>query len=240
MRACVEAAKGGCASTEQAHFLVGADGARSSVRRQLGFSWQGDPGVKRNCMDGRMFAVHLRASDLYRLNPNDRAWMYVMVHPALRAFIMSVDGEGEFAFHNQVPEGVDGDSYTEPDARRFFALASELDCEIEILSMATWTAGHALVASGFQQGRVFPGGDAAHLFTPTGGLATTPRSKMPSTWAGSWRPPSRARPGLRCCAATSWSASRWRCATRVMRASLPTASATSRQHLTWMTSRPRA
>ena len=36
--------------------------------------------------------------------------------------------------------------------------------------MVTWTAGHALVAESFQQGRVFLGGDAVHLFTPTGGL----------------------------------------------------------------------
>ena len=83
---------------------------------------------------------------------------------------MSVDGQGEFAFHTQVPDGVDGDAYTEADARRFFALASGLDCTIDILAMATWTAGHALVASHFQRGRVFLGGDAAHLFTPTGGL----------------------------------------------------------------------
>jgi hypothetical protein len=39
-----------------------------------------------------------------------------------------------------------------------------------VLSFLTWTAGHALVANGMQQGRVFLGGDAAHLFTPTGGL----------------------------------------------------------------------
>jgi hypothetical protein len=45
-----------------------------------------------------------------------------------------------------------------------------MDSPIEILSMATWMAGHALVAAEFQRGRIFLGGDAAHLFTPTGGL----------------------------------------------------------------------
>ena len=32
------------------------------------------------------------------------------------------------------------------------------------------TAGHSLVSDRFSRGRVFIGGDAAHLFTPTGGL----------------------------------------------------------------------
>ena len=160
----------GPAQTVQARYLIGADGARSPIRHQLGLAWEGATGFKRNFMGGKMFAVYLRCPDFYRLNPNDRAWMYVMVNPQLRAFIMSVDGVSEFAFHTQVPEGVDGDSFTEDDARRFFAHASGLDAPIEILAMATWTAGHALVASEFQRGRIFLGGDAAHLFTPTGGL----------------------------------------------------------------------
>jgi hypothetical protein len=42
--------------------------------------------------------------------------------------------------------------------------------EVEVLSRDTWTAGHALVAERYGEGRVFIGGDAAHLFTPTGGL----------------------------------------------------------------------
>ncbi len=158
------------AITVHAHYLIGADGARSMVRNQLGFKWEGDTGIKRNFMGGKMFAVYMKAPDFYRLNPNDRAWMYVMVNPHLRAFIMSVDGVSEFAFHTQVPEGVDGDAFTEADARRLFKQASGLDIPIEILSMATWTAGHVLVASGFQKGRVILGGDAVHLFTPTGGL----------------------------------------------------------------------
>ncbi len=102
----------------RAQYLVGADGARSSVRRALSIAWQGDTGIKRNFMGGKMLAVYLRAPDFYTLNPNDRAWMYGQVHPALRAFIMSVDGHGEFAFHTQVPDGMDGDICTEADARR--------------------------------------------------------------------------------------------------------------------------
>ena len=154
----------------QARYMLAADGARSTVRAQLGIDWEGQTGIVRRFMGGRMFAAYLRAPDFYRRNPNDRAWMYVQVHPRLRSFIMSVDGVSEFAFHTQVPDGVDPDSLGDADARRWFAQAFGEDMPVEILSTGHWLAGHALVARAFRQGRVFLGGDAVHLFTPTGGL----------------------------------------------------------------------
>ena len=42
--------------------------------------------------------------------------------------------------------------------------------DIEILARSAWNAGYTLVAEKFQRGRIFLGGDAVHLFTPTGGL----------------------------------------------------------------------
>ncbi len=153
-----------------AAYLVGADGARSFVRSQLGIAWGGATGFKRKFMGGKMLAVYLKAADFYTHNPNDRSWMYVVVNPELRAFIMSVDGVSEFAFHIQMADDAATEALTEADARRLFAQAFGQSIDIDILSMATWMAGHALVAEAFQRGRVFLGGDAAHLFTPTGGL----------------------------------------------------------------------
>jgi 2-polyprenyl-6-methoxyphenol hydroxylase-like FAD-dependent oxidoreductase len=153
-----------------AAYLVGADGARSFVRQELGIAWGGATGFKRKFMGGKMLAVYLKAPDFYARNPNARAWMYVVVNPELRAFIMSVDGVSEFAFHIQMADDAATEALTEADARRLFAQAFGQSIDIEILSMATWMAGHALVAEAFQRGRVFLGGDAAHLFTPTGGL----------------------------------------------------------------------
>ena len=154
----------------QAAYLVGADGARSFVRHELGIAWGGATGFKRKFMGGKMLAVYLKAPEFYARNPNDWSWMYVVVNPELRAFIMSVDGVSEFAFHIQMADDAATEALTEADARRLFAKAFGQSIDIEILSMATWMAGHALVAESFQQGRVFLGGDAAHLFTPTGGL----------------------------------------------------------------------
>lgn len=154
----------------QAHYMLAADGARSTVRARMGIEWEGETGMARRFMGGRMFAAYLRAPDFYRRNPNPRAWMYVQVHPQLRSFIMSVDGVSEFAFHTQVPDGVEPESLTHEDARRWFAQAFGEDIPVHILSTGHWLAGHALVAREFSRGRVFLGGDAAHLFTPTGGL----------------------------------------------------------------------
>ncbi|OYU30541.1 MAG: hypothetical protein CFE39_12950 [Comamonadaceae bacterium PBBC2] len=170
IEASVQSVTGDDRLNVQAAYLVGADGARSFVRHELGIAWGGATGFKRKFMGGKMLAVYLKAPEFYARNLNDRAWMYVVVNPELRAFIMSVDGVSEFAFHIQMADDAATEALTETDARRLFAKAFGQPIDIEILSMATWMAGHALVAESFQQGRVFLGGDAAHLFTPTGGL----------------------------------------------------------------------
>jgi len=154
----------------QARYLVGADGPRSPVRQALGIGWGGSSGVKRQFMGGTMFAAYVRAPAFYTAMPHDRAWMYVAVNAQRRGFIATVDGCGEFAFHAAVQDGEDAESWTADDARRIFAEVMGCEIPIEVLSVGTWLAGHALVAQRFQQGHVFIAGDAAHLFTPTGGL----------------------------------------------------------------------
>jgi 2-polyprenyl-6-methoxyphenol hydroxylase-like FAD-dependent oxidoreductase len=121
----------------KADYLVGADGARSCVRHQLGFAWGGATGFKRKFMGGKMLALYLKAPDFYTLNPNDRAWMYVAVNPELRAFIMSVDDVSEFAFYIQMADDADTQALTEAVARHLFAQAFGQPIDIEILSMAT-------------------------------------------------------------------------------------------------------
>jgi hypothetical protein len=81
-----------------------------------------------------------------------------------------VDGQAEYAFHAAVHPHEDAERWTDADAKRVFAQTVGADVPFELLSMGTWVAGHALVAEQFGRGRVFIAGDAAHLFTPTGGL----------------------------------------------------------------------
>lgn len=168
--AAVRPTEGGTGQQVKAKFLVGADGARSLVRRELGIEWGGVSGIQREFMGGKMFAVYLRSPAFLSVLKHPKAWMYVAVNQQRRAFMASVDGVAEYAFHAALRPGEDADSWTEADARRVFAEAVGAEVPIEILSMGTWLAGHALVAKRLQRGRVFIAGDAAHLFTPTGGL----------------------------------------------------------------------
>src|SRR3954470_8683515 len=154
----------------RADFLVGADGPRSMVRQSLGIVYGGETGAQRDFMGGRMLAVYLRSPGFYASIPHAKAWMYNCFNGDRRAFMASVNGRDEFAFHTQLRPDEDESAITINEAKAAFQRACGAPIDCEVLSFLTWTAGHALVANGMQRGRVFLGGDAAHLFTPTGGL----------------------------------------------------------------------
>ena len=170
IEACVRRTDGRDPVTVKARFLIGADGPRSLVRSELGIEWGGVTGIQREFMGGRMFALYLRSPQFVSALKHSKAWMYVAVNHERRAFMASVDGVAEYAFHAAVHPHENPEDWTEADARRIFAQTVGVEVPIDVLSMGIWQAGHALVARQFQRGRVFIAGDAAHLFTPTGGL----------------------------------------------------------------------
>ena len=168
--AALERVADGARASLRGAYLVGADGPRSAVRQQLGFRYTGKTGFVREFMGGRMYAIYVRVPDFYRVVPHGPAWMNVTINRDRRALMAAVDGRGEFAFHTQLRANEEESRVTLGDAEAMIQAAIGARVDLEILSCGTWTAGHALVADQFQQGRVFLGGDAAHLFTPTGGL----------------------------------------------------------------------
>ncbi|RIY41384.1 FAD-dependent oxidoreductase [Neopusillimonas maritima] len=170
VRVLVERVEDGERREITAAYLMGADGPRSPVREALGYRYTGETGVVRDFMGGRMYAIYVRSPDFYKTVPHAPAWMNVCFNNERRAFMAAVDGKGEFAFHTQLKPHENEAEITQEDALRMFQMGVGAPVKADILSHGAWTAGHSLVADHMQKGRVFIGGDAAHLFTPTGGL----------------------------------------------------------------------
>ena len=152
------------------HYLVGCDGPHSLVRKTLGIRYGGDGSANRDFMGGTMCAVYFRCPDLYNLLTGDRAWMYVSFNRDRRAFMAAVNGIDEFVFHTQLKNHELEDTISDQRAGELFEQALGRKCPIEVVYTARWNAGFALVAESYGGGRIFIAGDAAHLFTPTGGL----------------------------------------------------------------------
>jgi hypothetical protein len=150
--------------------VVGCDGPRSTIRRALGLRDCGEGQAERNFMGGRMLGIHLRAPALYALIQAPRAWQYWTLNRERRALMCSIDGHGEFVLHTQMAPGQDPDAVTLDEVRGFVRSAIGADCAFELIDTWSWNAGFTLVAERFGADRVWLAGDAAHLFTPTGGL----------------------------------------------------------------------
>src|SRR3989442_1460903 len=165
-----EPAQGGTPVKIRSAYIVGADGARRLVRQTMGWRHTGETGVTRDFVGGRMYAVYCRVPDFYREVRHAPAWMNVSFNRERRCFMPAIDGKGQFAFHTQLKPHEDEARIDEAGAAAMVQQAIGAPLAVEVLARDTWPAGHALVAERFAAGRVFIGGDAAHLFTPTGGL----------------------------------------------------------------------
>ncbi|MDE0059984.1 MAG: FAD-dependent monooxygenase [Defluviicoccus sp.] len=167
VRVQVEDLNTGHCETHGFSYLAGCDGARSSVRMALGIRHKGVSNEERRFMGGQMLATRLHAPAFYDIVRGERAWQHLAMNHERRSIMGALDGAGQFTFHTQLPVGVEAG---EDWVRESLALTVGRDFPYEILAMAKWTAGLTLVAERFRDQRVFLVGDAAHLFTPTGGL----------------------------------------------------------------------
>jgi len=152
----------------RADYVVGCDGGRSFVRRAIGLRLHGEGGLELDFMGGRMIATYFRAPGLQRRRRHPHAWQNWFILPHLRALMLTLDVENDlYLLHYQLPANAD------VDAKSFQEVLDEVvgaPIAAEVISSAEWRAGVSLVSQKFRVGRSFLAGDAAHLFTPTGGF----------------------------------------------------------------------
>src|SRR5258706_3335979 len=152
----------------RARYLLGIDGAGSTVRKALGFGMVGDDGTThRAFMGGTMLSTFIRAPTLMAASNRPPTHMTWIINPQMRAMMYSQDGRETWVVHYQVPEGID---WRAVDAKATIGAMLGADVPFDIISGGPWTGGLALVAEHYQARPVFLAGDAAHLFTPLGGL----------------------------------------------------------------------
>ena len=156
----VEDVKTGARGKLRAKYLVGADGARSTVRALLGIGMQGDGALAPN------LNMIFRAPALAGLHDKGPAVMYWMVNRDLPAYFGPLDRNGLwFLIAPRLPGGVDPGSL---DAREVVCRSSGLRFDLDIVRVDPWTA-QRLIAERYRTERVFLAGDACHLHPPSGG-----------------------------------------------------------------------
>jgi 2-polyprenyl-6-methoxyphenol hydroxylase-like FAD-dependent oxidoreductase len=152
-------AKSGQRSAVVADYLVGCDGGRSIVRRQLGIQFEGV------FAEGMNVAVLFR-SPLLSLSPHGPAVQYQILNPQIQGAIAAVDGKELWRLNVRGVRQEQLDSLNAPEKLRY-ALGENIP--FELLAVRPWT-GHCVVAERYQDRRVFLAGDAAHLNWPAGGF----------------------------------------------------------------------
>lgn len=151
----------------QAAYVVGCDGPRSLVRQAMGVVYAGHGRERRDFLGGQMMSIYFRAPGLYGLIGKPRAWQYWAVGPGQRGLLCAIDGVDRFVLIVQLPQGTQPTDFHPQQALQ--AVVGRPFAH-ELIALTPWNAGYALVAERLRHGRMFIAGDAAHLFTPTGGM----------------------------------------------------------------------
>ena len=142
-----------------AHYLVGADGARSSVRDLIGAKMEGHYGLSRN------YNVIFRAPGLVQAHSHGRAVMYWQLGQT-PTLIGPMDGGDTWFF---MPTGLrENQTLTSHEAAQRIRDSTGIDLPYEVLSADVWVASE-LLADRYRDRRVFLAGDACHLHPPFGG-----------------------------------------------------------------------
>jgi 2-polyprenyl-6-methoxyphenol hydroxylase-like FAD-dependent oxidoreductase len=160
--ATVEDMVSGERRTLTARYLVGCDGGRSQVRREIGATFHGTPVIQ------RVQSTFIRAPSLLGRMAQP-AWYNYSMNPRRSGAVLAVDGVETWIVHNHLNPGEDDFEAIDRDWAVRAILGVDQDFEYEILAKEDWI-GRRLVSDKLREGRVFLAGDAAHLWVPYAGF----------------------------------------------------------------------
>jgi 3-(3-hydroxy-phenyl)propionate hydroxylase len=152
--------RNGRAETHAGRWLIGADGARSEVRRALGIEFEGFTWPERLLVVSTPF-------DFYRVIPDLVAVTYV-ADPQRWHFLLQIPGLWRVMFP-VAPDESDARALTPEFAQSLMATVVQGMSGYEIAHTTLYKV-HQRVAKTFRLGRVFLAGDAAHINNPLGGM----------------------------------------------------------------------
>ncbi len=159
VRAQVTDLRSGAGSEITARFLVGADGARSTVRKCLGIEMQGLHSLI------SFVTLILRIPGLNADPELNQALFHWLVNPAAPCVMGPMDREGTWFWGMAMRPG---NEPSDEELLQIVRTAMRKHFDIEILARDPWTV-HKLLAARYAQGDVFLAGDACHLHSPFGG-----------------------------------------------------------------------
>jgi 2-polyprenyl-6-methoxyphenol hydroxylase-like FAD-dependent oxidoreductase len=155
----------GTPTTVRAAYLLGADGARSTVRQSLGVPMIGPSALSHQ-------VSILFEANLGPLVADRRSVLYHIANPDVRGIFLAVDNADRWLFTTTYDptRGESPSDYNEERCVKVVRQAAGLpDLGVRYVGLSTWEPA-AKVAKKFRDGRIFLVGDAAHLTTPFGGF----------------------------------------------------------------------
>ena len=150
----------GTSEQRRGRWLIGADGARSEVRKAFDIEFEGFTWPERFIVVGTAF-------DFYKVVPGLDAVSYV-ADPTQWHFYLQIPGIWRMMF--PIAPEVSDDTATSRDfARKTLATVQPGATDADIAHVTLYRV-HQRVAKAFRVGRAFLAGDAAHINNPLGGM----------------------------------------------------------------------
>lgn len=155
----IEDVKSGSIDTVRADWLIGCDGTRSTVRRQLGLRYSGIDEIQ------RVRSVYYQSSEMESLDQRP-AWMTFTFTPHHVGAFCAIDGKGMWVSHHHFPPAIDPEQFSVDE---LLARALGRSIDYKLLDVISWRA-KAVVTDRYRVDRVFLAGDAAHDWVPIAGF----------------------------------------------------------------------